>query len=274
MKQSQSTDPRGPLASIEKYVPQRNEYQDLVETLDKLFAPKRNPTYERHGHAFRKMKQDENEKIEMFVLRLRQQIELCEFGDRAEEFLKDQITEGCISDTLRRKILERGDDNLEDILKMARIFEAVSEQQKVFTNKNRIESPYTERVNKIENKGTWTKWKSNVGVECSRCGLRGHRSADAKCPAKGKQCAKCGGQDHYARKCFTKNVNKIKRHSNGKGNVSDDQPIKKQNNFSEEKIQYVIGSAGKTDDYDEDVFCVVTGNDNKVACNIGSVETS
>ena len=39
--------------------------------------------------------------------------------------------------------------------------------------------------------------------ECSRCGYRG-LSFDEKCPTKGKLCNKCGGRDHFSRKCRSK----------------------------------------------------------------------
>lgn len=57
-----------------------------------------------------------------------------DFGDQLDENLRDQVTSGCSSNLLRRKILERGHEQLESIVKMARILEAVSKQQQLFQN--------------------------------------------------------------------------------------------------------------------------------------------
>lgn len=61
-------------------------------------------------------------------------------------------------------------------------------------------------MNKVDSKPSFkTSWvprdKQN---ECTRCGFTGHRSSDDKCPAKGKTCNKCGGRDHFSRRCRTK----------------------------------------------------------------------
>lgn len=54
------------------------------------------------------MKQEEGEKFEKFVLRLRTQAEKCGFKNK-EEHLIDQVTEKCKPVDLRKKILEIGD---------------------------------------------------------------------------------------------------------------------------------------------------------------------
>lgn len=71
----------GPLA--DGYVVEQSDYVRMVDKLNNFFAPKRNPTYERH--VFRKMKHAKDEKVDLFVMKLRQQAELCELGDRLEE---------------------------------------------------------------------------------------------------------------------------------------------------------------------------------------------
>lgn len=46
----------------------------------------------------------------------------------------------------------------------------------------------------------------NSSRECGRCALISHKSGDIKCPAKGKKCLKCGENDHFVRKCFSKDT--------------------------------------------------------------------
>lgn len=184
----------------------RNEYDEAILRLANFFAPKRNATYERH--VFRQMKQDEDERIEIYAMRLRTQAERCEFGKQLESNIKDQITEGCTSSLLRRKILERGDDDFDAVLKMAKVIEAVSEQQKTFDRHGNQPktSESAEEVNKIDfrTKSNRSTRNQNFDGGCSRCGHGSHKAADNKCPAMGKTCAKCGGKNHFARKCFTR----------------------------------------------------------------------
>lgn len=120
---------KGPLAT--GYVKcDMSGYEEAVTKLCQFFEPKQNTSYERH--VFRQLKQKENERFDMFLIRLRDQAERCEFGDQLDGNIRDQITSGCSSDVLRRKILERGDSKLDNIIKLARIMEVVSKQQKSF----------------------------------------------------------------------------------------------------------------------------------------------
>lgn len=112
---------RGPLAS--GYVSQLNKYEEAIDRLNGFFEPKRNVSYERH--VFRQLRQNKHERFDMFLLRLREQADRCNFGEQLDDNLRDQITSGCFSDVLRRKILERGDANLEKIVKMAQIIETL-----------------------------------------------------------------------------------------------------------------------------------------------------
>lgn len=199
---------RGPLAG--GYVKNdTNDYEEAIIQLNQFFEPKQNISYERH--IFRQLKQKENERIDMFIMRLREQAERCDFGDQLDGNIRDQITSGCSSDVLRRKILERGDEQLENIIKIARILEVVTKQQKLF-GKSNVDQTNTEirsnesDVCKIDVKTRFPMRQRKIATgfngECGRCGLKGHKAADEKCPAKGKSCNSCGRKDHFARKCF------------------------------------------------------------------------
>lgn len=202
----------------EGYEPfRKDDYRDAVTKLQKIFAPKQNNSYERH--IFRKMYQERGERIDAFTMRLRIQAERCNFGDQEDDNIKDQITSGCNSETLRRKILERGDKSLDTIIKLARISENVLEQQKVFGNDTKQTSRDAMEVCAIEDrrpfKRQWNDYQSNRSwnstMECSRCGHKGHKSSEENCPAKGKECGKCGRKYHFARKCFTKDGQRMDR---------------------------------------------------------------
>lgn len=151
-----------------------------IKKLDEYFAPKQSKRFERH--VFRQIKQEENEKFEKFVVRLRQQVAKCQYADVNDQLL-DQITEKCSSEELRKKILKTGDKmTLEDVIAEANALEVINRQ--------------------LEDE---TKFKNPRGKrECFRCGSWNHLAFDEKCPARNKVCAKCGKTGHFKLQCKTR----------------------------------------------------------------------
>lgn len=192
---------RGPLLNVENYTPNMSSYEETVAKLNTFFLPSENTTYERH--LLRQIEQKAGENIDAFTVKLRVQAERCGFGDKVEENIKDQIIEKCQSVTLRRELLKKGDASLEEVLRVAKIYETVAHQEKSFAADN-IPKTQINEVSKIEAKPSYGNPSRFVGtrrVECHRCGYFGHLARDDKCPAKGKSCNKCGGRDHFAKKC-------------------------------------------------------------------------
>lgn len=269
-----------------------DEYAKMVKKLTNHFAPQQNKSYERH--IFRKMAQGRTERIDSFVIRLREQADRCEFRDQKDENIKDQITASCHSDTLRRKILERDDQSLESVLKLARILESVSNQQKSFNSETKQSNEVLDdknEVNEITVRKSFKRKYSDPSksdqnsdrIECKRCGLKGHKSGSENCPAKGKKCLKCGKMDHFARKCFTRN-------SNGSSSKKFKQePVRMINEYDDYDDVFIINECNDRDsevsteiDSDTiedfgvyvDVFYNSTDEDNSntMWCKIGGVE--
>lgn len=271
---------RGPLAS--GFVPfDTNPYNEAILKLNNFFEPKRNTSFERH--VFRKMKHNDKERIDAFIVRLREQAERCSFDDQLEGNIKDQVTSGCKSNLLRRKILERNEWKLENILNHARILEAVEQQQKsfdsendkAFANKPPLVDPSTE-VCKIDAKPKFNEYRrSQTSFEpkfngiCGRCGYKGHKANDDKCPAKGKECAKCGALDHFARKCFSrfkKNETTLKRKTDDNGSTTE---IKREKREPINLISQVHVTNTNTSD-DEDVLRNWPLATNRLTTNYGA----
>lgn len=123
-----------------------------IRGLNEYFLPKRSTTYEKH--IFRGMRQEENEKMGDYIMRLRHQATFCEFGSQTDENIKDQIMEKCNSVALRRRILERGDLTSSEVETLAAAFEAVEEQEKAFRGQNERSAARTfdAAVNKISDR--------------------------------------------------------------------------------------------------------------------------
>lgn len=270
---------RGPRAN--QIVPHLSEYEMAMAKLNEFFEPKKNSTYERH--MFRLLKQEKEEKIGMFAMRLRLQAEKCEFGDTIEDNIKDQIIEKCSSGKMRRDLLKLGDAKLDKVLKAAKIFEATEEQSKTFDHTDTNKYRTFENVNKIEWKPSH---KQNTAqkqqIECSRCGYTGHRPSDDKCPARGKTCNRCNGRDHFGRKCRSKNrarpydykPTQSKRYNDAKPTVkqeSDEPTAKKSNADTDETIKSIENyQSNMKDDY---IFCINTDSvaENEIKCKIGGI---
>lgn len=197
-------------------------YKDVIKILDEYFVPKVNVSFERH--VFRQMEQQNGEKVDQFVCRLRQKAITCEFTD-VDETIRDQLIEKCQDQKLRRKFLEKTNPTLADLQSMARAFEAVNEQmksmekssahptgqvnwikQQKFQNKGRGQS-----VNKGKKGGQSHKTQkpeADQSQRCFKCNRFGHFARDACCPARDKECEKCGTRGHFAVCCWKKGATK------------------------------------------------------------------
>ena len=74
---------------------QHDEYAVALAALDQYFQPRVNVPYERH--LFRQLRQESHESVSQFATRLSKQAEYCDFAERKEEYIRDQIIENCKS---------------------------------------------------------------------------------------------------------------------------------------------------------------------------------
>ena len=103
--------------------------------MNDYFIPKVNSTYQ--NHVFRSVEQREGETVAQFVTRLRQVVKDCDYGDQADNQIRDQVVQRCTSHDLRRKLLEKGDKlTLDVLLKTAASYEAVQAQLESMKSKN------------------------------------------------------------------------------------------------------------------------------------------
>lgn len=186
-------------------------FEKAMQALDNYFQPRTNVPYERH--IFRQMHQQPTESTDQFVTRLRQQAELCDFGEQQDDNIRDQVIDKCKSAVLRKQLLEKREVTLAQALDIARAKE-VAERQAA---KMEADESSRKDVNVVDSTGNSGKSRHKINQsrsrteqatsrkgKCFRCGKEGHYAKDSTCPARNETCRKCGKTGHFASQCQTK----------------------------------------------------------------------
>lgn len=191
-------------------------YDVAIKCLDGYFEPFRRKTYERH--LFHQIVQGKEERFADFVMRLRKQIARCSYAPTViDELIADRIAQGCASDQLRIKLLQR-DRTLEEIVALGTSMAESSEQSRKFNYPSKTEF---QDVNAIVHRGhirqpqsTRSHYRvphpsirglaSNDRFICYSCGRRGHKQGNSDCPARQTKCSNCGKEGHWAKRCYSR----------------------------------------------------------------------
>ncbi|XP_062702329.1 uncharacterized protein LOC134285503 [Aedes albopictus] len=197
-------------------------YDVAVKCLNDYFEPMRRRTYERH--LFHQITQNSGERFTDFVMRLRKQIARCNYDPSVnDELIADRITQGCNSEELRVKLLQK-DRSLEEMISLGTSMAESSQQSKDLNKEgyirkdphevNAVRQSYSRRFSDNQRngqsrfqKGTPPRFQRGSGNErfiCYSCGKRGHIQGSKECPARGTKCASCGKIGHWAKRCYSR----------------------------------------------------------------------
>lgn len=232
-------------------------YTALIARLDSFFSLRRSKRYERH--VFRKIKQRENERFDQFVMRLRIQAAKCEWTlMQVNDNIVDQVVEGCISEKLRLKIMEK-DLDLEELTVAANTLEALKEQNSLFNKETKSEAS----VNWVPPPKRW-----DPASICSKCGWRGHIAGSDTCPAKDRTCRNCNQPGHF-RKCCPRTLKR-------KAEQENFSPYNKRHKWEQPKKQgsniHQVDERDEAEEDDEEPkYAFHLGAMDKVPCVIGGV---
>ena len=237
-------------------------YAETETLLKDYFEPKANIPFERH--QFRQTLQGQDT-VDQWVCRLRQQAANCDYGNGADEQIRDHIIDKCNSQVLRRKFLERADLSLNDLLTIARAHEAVDRQVKA------MEKPAPAQINSIRQKQHRPPSSPSQGSlqaakvkECFGCGQVGHFVRDKKCPARKHRCESCGYVGHFQSKCRSTGAK-----SNGDSQNSQIRSNKKKRRFGR-RNQGAVRQVQEDTSEEEYVFSVKPhGGDDTVEVLVG-----
>ena len=186
--------------------PLDNRYRVAVNLLDDYFIPRVSKTYERQ--KFRQMTPMETEKLDTFVIRLKQQAAYCDFGDQTENMIVDQIVTTTEDAKLKRKCLEK-DLTLIEVVSIGRTNESVKFQLSDWKHQGPAKSTpnLMNNFKSVTEDDNVLKISSRNYVQqrsrCTRCEGR-HSPNDPACPARSQKCKMCGQVGHFGRCCLTK----------------------------------------------------------------------
>ena len=199
-----------------------DHYRRLKEALTTHFAPTQNITYA--NFVFGEMVQEDGEDIDCYVTRLKKQAKICGFCDKAcsDRSIRNRIAAGCQSQRIRRKALE-ADVTLEKLIQMARSEESAQAKAKVMEKaatqeETREVFSATKKPGKYSGRsafkprevskpgGTSFSPSPNPPMspkKCFYCGGRYPHLPEKPCPAKNRNCMKCGKLGHFAICCHS-----------------------------------------------------------------------
>ncbi|KAG1652083.1 Organic cation transporter 1 [Nymphon striatum] len=181
----------------------------IIQKFEIFCVGKTNETFERYN--FNMCKQNENDKFDAYVSKLRKLANTCNYGTLQDSLIRDRIVCGITDNTCRKRLLQEETLTLEKCINICRAVESTSLRLKSMTgdlNTNDIQA----EIQVIHNKA---KQVGKLG--CKYCGMNCVRG---KCPAFGKKCNECGKLNHFASQCKQKlykarnqNVKQLSTHS-------------------------------------------------------------
>lgn len=187
----------------------KKSYDVVLAKLNEYFVPKTNVIHVRA--TFHRREQKVGESVEQYVRCLYELAEHAEFPQK-EESIRDRLVLGLNDLDLSEKLQLESDLTLKKAITIARQHEQVkqelAEQRATGQNVDRVRHQKTGQHYKHRFPGS-DKHSQEHKHSCGRCG-QSHEAG--KCPAKGKQCHKCGKMSHFAKMCKTpkKRVQKVR----------------------------------------------------------------
>eukprot|EP00795_Rhopilema_esculentum_P016997 gene16999-8501_t len=185
-----------PVADILNTIPDNgDDYKTALEKLTGHFEPQKNLLHE--TYLFRQARQEPNETLGQFHVRLQNLASRCDFGDRKEfEILLQIVTNGS-SSRLRKKALRDPKYTLKEMLLDGQRDETSTQQASSIEGNTEIKQE-VHRVIQSQHKKGHVQTK-----KCHQCG-GSYPHKNQTCPAAGKICHKCGKKNHFAKYCMSK----------------------------------------------------------------------
>uniref|UniRef100_A0A096LWH5 CCHC-type domain-containing protein n=1 Tax=Poecilia formosa TaxID=48698 RepID=A0A096LWH5_POEFO len=191
-------------------------FSSAVAALEKHFTPKVNIVVERH--AFRKRTQSPHETVEQYVTALRDLASKCDFDDKTEEMIRDQLVEHIFNSRIRERLLLEPDLTLDKTVTLAAQMESAAYQAKALTanSDGHVQAIQSRSFSATKNNNSVlrpTKAPSDTSTSaksCFRCGSNKHLANFRQCPAAKATCNLCQKVGHFARVCCSSKTRQVR----------------------------------------------------------------
>jgi hypothetical protein len=156
---------------------------------------------------FQHMKQKPEETSNDFVSRLKNQAELCKFGVQKDKRIIGQIIFGTKHADVQKDLLVKEENyTLDEALEACRIYDASVTHQQAFQEIAKgAESKQVDAMQRGRD-------SNRSARTCTQCGEERHKSSQG-CPARGTKCAKSGGENQWAKVCYSRTNSPYKDNS-------------------------------------------------------------
>lgn len=218
------------------------ELKTYYDGFEAYVLPKKNTIFARY--KFHEKVQGANESLEQFATELKLLVKDCAYANE-DEMVRDRIVFGIQSAKVREKLLSAGSElTLDKAMDIARSHElaqaqtrtiegnvgsttsareqvvhAVHWQQHAQRDASR-RARYMQDETDRERDFKPTTTTKGYGRNCGYCGGKIHRDNE-QCPARGKQCGKCGKLNHFAKVCKSGRGKSVHTVSDNCENVSE-----------------------------------------------------
>lgn len=237
---------------------QRASYDEVIKAVEEFCKPKKNTVYERF--VFYQRKQKEGEPFDTYLMDIKRLVRTCEFDEKENEMLRDQIVMGVEDKKLQVRLLETTDLTYDKTVEKCRAAEATKEQSSTMnqtvaihelSRSNNKQQPNSwNRSNNNNTNGTdqrrphgntyqqnrqpyrrtqQNRNNGNIGSsyndnrsETNKCKNCNYVHRTNECPALGKTCNTCSKLNHFSSVCKYKNVSVVTAHDDSY-NFSDNE---------------------------------------------------
>ena len=159
--------------------------------MDAYFSPKKNITLMRY--TFFTCRQEEFERFDQFVIKLKTLVRDCDLGTLQGELVKDMIVIGTCDSRLQEQLLSKSDLTLEMAIKAGQTAEATKKNLSHLGQERKAYQIQKEFRNKPSANGKFTGDKNNTISNCKYCSFSHVR----------------GKRGHFKRRCQSKTVDKF-----------------------------------------------------------------
>ena len=159
------------------------------------------------SYKFHKREQETGENIDAYVAALRRAAKTCNFKEE-ERMIRDRVVIGIRDDSIRKKLLEVKDLDLQKAVQICRAQESTKTQMESMAQGERVSRLADTKLKNSQNikeprekQPQLHQQRPNRAADstCYRCGRDRHNRSD--CPAKSARCRKCSKLGHFAVVC-------------------------------------------------------------------------